>query len=339
MNSDLSRKLSIHGLAVEIRDSVPAISPVLDRLTRALAVPTFPDGFTPASGTIRLYDPAEVARHLSPSARMVAMFDDLAEVYAEGDRYWLVDDRWGLLELELLKSRWRAWVLPSAAFNPEQVAESAILWPLAQLLRPRGLHLVPAISVERQGWGALIICPFSPEPELAALVDAGYRIVGPRWTALREEDGNISMLRLPGRVERSAVPVWSRKPAQWIDVTGDNAWAEANHAFCSAVVTVEPGRRQGAGWRDLSTDDSTKLLRHCWPMVELPVTSSRSSRLISHMASRCRCLSVHLSRHANQFVTLLDAIRKRPPVMVLGKPVTVRAGMVSLRSPGRKMAV
>jgi hypothetical protein len=341
MVHEAPRKLSIHGLAVELRDSVSAISPAIDRLVRALSVPAFPSGFVPASGAIRLYDPAEVSRHLSPTARMVATFDDLAEVYAEGERFWLVDDRWGLLELDLLKSRWRAWVLPTAAFNPDQVVEAAVYWPLAQLLRSRGLHLVPAVSVERQGFGALVICPYSPEPELAALVQAGYRIIGPRWTALREEENRISMMRLPGRVERLAMPIWSSAKSQWIDLTSDNPWAEANHAFCSAIIIVEPGRRQAAGWRDLDTNESNKLLKHTWPIVELPVASARSGRMTTRLAAQCRCLAVRLSRHPNQFVTLLDAIRKRPPAaMVLGRPVTVRpAGMVSLRSPQRKIAV
>ena len=75
--------------------------------------------------------------------------------YSLAEKHWIVDDRWGVCEIDLLKHRWRSWVLPNPSLDPVHLAEAAVLWPMAQLLRSRGVEIVPAISVERAGWGAL----------------------------------------------------------------------------------------------------------------------------------------------------------------------------------------
>src|SRR5581483_10770081 len=108
--------------------------------------------------------------------------------------------RWGLSELNLLKGQFRSWVLPHPSIEPYRVFEMAVLWPLAQLLRAKGLHLLPGISVARSGWGMLLISPFSIELELSALVRAGFKVIGQHWTILREEDNRVAMLHLPGQI-------------------------------------------------------------------------------------------------------------------------------------------
>ena len=90
-------------------------------------------------------------RHLSPTAKPVAAMGSTMELYEEGERFWLIDDRWGLTEMNLLKGQFQSWILPRPAIDPGMIVQDAVLWPLAQLLRGKGLSLVPGISVAA-GW-------------------------------------------------------------------------------------------------------------------------------------------------------------------------------------------
>jgi hypothetical protein len=200
------RRYVVHGLGVEIDLDWAALAESADRLLRHFATDYFPPGFNAVFGQIRPYEQSEVLRSLSPTASRLDSASGLLEIYHENERFWLVDERWGLTEINLLKGQWRSWVLPHASMDPVQCVEHAILWPMAQVLRPKGLHLLPAVSIARSGWAALILTPFNIEPELRALIDAGFQVIGQRWTAMREEEGRISLLHLPGLVQPMTSP-------------------------------------------------------------------------------------------------------------------------------------
>ena len=53
-------------------------------------------------------------------------------------------------------------------------------WP--NCFAPRGI-LLPAVSIVRDGWAVMIVCPFTLEAELIAMIRAGYKVIGQRWTA------------------------------------------------------------------------------------------------------------------------------------------------------------
>jgi hypothetical protein len=196
----------LHGLAVELHCAVPSLDALIRTWLHPFAESVFPPGFIPARGHVLPYDSQTVLRHLSPSAVAIASHDRLGELYQEGERFWVIDDRWGLTELNLLKGLWRSWVLPRPQLDPTQCAERAIFWPLAQILRSRGLHLTPAVSVARDGWGVLLLGGVGLEPELRALLNAGYKLLGQRWTALREEEERVAMLGMPLPSQRA--PSW-----------------------------------------------------------------------------------------------------------------------------------
>ena len=323
-------RFAVHGLAVEVRCDDPALSGVADAARRQFepfAVADFPPGFAAVTGTVEPFDAAVVQRHLSTAAvRFPASGGTTADLFhdpADPERFWLVDDRWGLAELNLLRGRWRAWVLPRPGVDATTVAEAAVLWPVAQLMRGKGLHLVPAVSVARDGWAALIVSPFGIEPELAVLLDAGYAVVGQRWTALREEDGRIAMLHLPGWVERQLAPRLRYLGAEAstddaggrVDLTAGRPAASLNHAFCSAVLVAEPGRRPAAHLRDLPTAAAANVLRRAWPLVDLQ-PARKSVQLSRHLPRRCRCAELQLSREPTGLLQLLDGVRPRQAVAV-----------------------
>ncbi len=318
-------RYAIHGLALEVRCDDPSLAPLAEAIRQQFepfAVAGFPPGFAPITGTVEPFDAAIVQRHLSTAAvRFGTTAGPTAELFhdpTDGERFWLVDDRWGIAELNLLRGRWRAWVLPRPAVDATVVAESAVMWPVAQLMRGKGLHLLPAVSVARDGWAALIVAPFGIEPELAVLLDAGYTVIGQRWTAVREEEGRVALLHLPGWVERQWAPRLRHLGTECptsdaggrVDLTAGRPLSFLNHAFCSAVLVAEPGRRPAAHLRDLPTAAASNMLRRSWPLVDLQ-PERKAIQLSRQLPRRCRCAELQLSREPIDLLRLLDGVRPR----------------------------
>jgi hypothetical protein len=304
--TDTSYRLAIHGLAIELSCDVAGLRPALDHAFGEFSVPGFPQGFTPITGSIRNFDQAEVLKCLSPTARRIRQ-NDCLELYEENERFWIVDETWGMCEINLLKSSWRTWILPATATDSIRCTDASVLWPLAQLLRPRGLHLVPAVSVSRGGKSLLILSPFGIEPELVSLIDAGFRVIGQSWTAVREEKDKIELLHMPGHVHRPVAPrlrAGGDQTPQWVDLMQEFAGAEQRYGFCDAVIVVEPGRRPSAHCNVMDPARSTAVLKSAWPIAELH-PQRRPGQLATRLAQRCVCLEVGLSRDPNQFLETL----------------------------------
>jgi hypothetical protein len=245
------RKLTFHGSAVEISCACDELIPHLDHLLHPFREADFPDGFVPLRGVIEPYDLDDVLQHLSTRAKPVPLTGESFELFRDGDRYYRLDDTVGLTMVDLVRRRWRCWVTPAAlAGDPLHLLDSAVLWPMAQLLAQRDVHLLPGVAVARQGLGVLLIGRLSLEHELSALLANGYRLVGQRWVALREEEhGRLAMLHLPGHLLRRSSP---RSPAR----SRANVSAETHPAGCYAPAgVVEPGS-WAAG---LATRESTAL--------------------------------------------------------------------------------
>lgn len=308
-----THSLAVHGLIVDLRCEAPQLNLPIHRCLGEFAVSDWPDGFSPVTGIIRPYDEGIVLRHLSPRATLMARPAALCDIYEDGARYWIVDDRWGLAEINLLKGQWQSWVLPELAIDPYRIVQDAVIWPLAQLLRCKGLHLVPAVSVARDGWGMLLICPFAIEPELSALIRAGFRIISQQWTALREEDGQIAMLHVPGMTEQMPAPRLRgngslEQPHGWIDLTQTLPGSGQNHAFCDTVLVIEPGRRALPSVRSVNRSAAPGLLRQAWPIIELH-PERRTSLMANRLAAAAKVHTVTLSRRPEDLLKQLDQLR------------------------------
>ena len=305
-------KFAVHGLAVEILNEVQSLNQRVSHWLKPFEADVLPDGVACTTGQIRTYDPAEVMRHLSPTAVPVATPGQLLELYQEGERFWLVDDRWGLCEINVMKSSWRSWILPRPTLDPVRVAEMAVLWPMAQLLRPKGLYLLPAAAAARGGFGVLILSPFNMEGELRALIHAGYNLIGQRWVAVREEGARIEMLQMPGEIERESSPRLrdaSLGPAsRWVDLTSEHCGIAQAHAFCDAVLVIEPGRRPSAHVTEVAAQRATDTIRRAWPITELH-PFRKHGQLPMKLSQRCRAWQGQLSRRAEDLLVLLDSIR------------------------------
>ncbi len=325
-----SRKLCLHGLAIELNGRADLLSQYAQSMLRPFVVAAIPGKIPRIYGSIHPYEEAEVIKHLSSSAVRVPQDDPSLELYQDGERFWLVDERWGLSEVNCLKGQWRSWVLPQPSADVVRCAEGAVLWPLAQLLKGRGVHLLPAVSVVKDGWGVLILTPFSIEPELEQLLGSGYRLVGQRWTAVRERDGFIELLTMPGVMERTGPPRLRRALGdagqQWVDLTLAHPQSIQRRAICDMVLMACPGRRATAHANDLSMPEAVMLLRQNWPIADIHPTR-RPGQVPGRIAQLCRCVQVQLSRRAEDLVVLMDSLRQKAPAKGPQVAVFVDAGV------------
>jgi hypothetical protein len=316
-------RINVHGHAVEIVCALPGVRQVMTDLLAELSVEAWPDGFTPVEGRVEVYDADAVARSISPQAEPVLNLANGAEVWRDGERTWLIDENWGLCEINFLKRTWRSWVLDATQIDPLRATEHAVLWPMAQVLAVRGLPLLPAPSVVHRGRGVLLLAPFNLEPELAMLLSAGHAVVGQRWTALQDEAGRCLLRSMPGRVERSPIPQLRMKSSvdarvsmpkgvgEWYDlltIAGASATdAGASYAWCGAVFVIEPGRRAIADARALTGASAAAAVRHAWPMPDVGPGSRQSKRAVSLVQST-PVYQIELSRDPRALLRLLDSL-------------------------------
>jgi len=333
------RRFAVHGLAVELVCDLSWMQGQIDHWLSPFQADVLPDGISCTNGQIRTYDPTEVMRHLSPSAVPVATPGQLLELYQEGERFWLVDDRWGLCEINVLKSSWRSWILPRPTLDPVRVAEMAILWPIAQLLRPKGLFLLPAVAAARGGFGILMLSPLNMEGELRALIHAGYNVVGQRWVAVREEGGKIELLHVPGETERDSSPRLRDnnlgRASRWVDLEGEFCGITQGHAYCNAVLVIEPGRRPAAHVTEVAAQRAADAIRRAWPITELH-PFRKHGQLPIKLSQMCRSWQAQLSRQPEDLLVLLDSIRSTTGGLVKSTP---SAALPVPAGPPLKMAM
>ncbi|MBA3273461.1 MAG: hypothetical protein H0T11_06265 [Chthoniobacterales bacterium] len=327
----MMRRFALYGVAVELTVELPELSTTIEQLLGDFAVERLPLGLTPLRGTVRPFETRDVLRRLPSNARRVmfappGMADRLTdppEIFQDGERFWIVDERWGMTEIDLLKGRWTSWILTDAQLAPRQCVEAAVHWPLAQLLRGRGLHLLPAASVARAGLDAMIFSPFNVGPELAALIRAGFRLIGQRWTVVRDVPPDINglsgikrpieMCRMPGWVEEpkalsSPFRTKPRAETGFVDLAMEHCGATKARSACNTVIIVQPTRRLTAHLQLVPAGPlSLQSLRADWPIAELHPTRARG-QLMSSMARRCAVYNMTLSRNPNDFPDLLSGI-------------------------------
>jgi hypothetical protein len=312
-------RLSVHGHGVAVSCEVASLDGPIKSSLGEFAVPA---GGTsaPLSGIIRSFEQSEVLRHLSPTARRITADNSRLDLFAENERFWRIDDGWGISEINLLKGQWRSWILPSPLAEPNPLVEQAVLWPMAQLLRPRGLSVIPAAAVTRDGWSALILSPFQIEPELEALIRAGYRVIGQNWTSLRQEnDGRVMMLQMHGRH----------------DLTNQFCGSGCDRAGCDAVLLVALHRRPSWDLQRIAAVEAPIRLRRAWPMPELRPNRAQNP-LVARLGQRAGVFDVQLSRNPSDVLRLMELARARSHPGLDGPKASI--SVRPTRVPGRVAA-
>ena len=291
---------SLHGHGVSLLVEPPALRDAALAVLVDHAEGELP--FAPAAeGCVLHFDESDVMRHVSADAVPVvegdAAYHPLYELFRsrDGGRWWVVDERWGLCEIDLVRRSWRAYVLPEPGLDAVRLFEAAVMWPLAQLLRPRGLHLVPAASLAvarpgREPRGILILGG-DAGPEVRAARDHDLRVVGQRWTALREADGGLELLALPGRTELGG---------RWHDAAAGNA---CRRATADLLLLAGPMRRGRASAVPVDTGAARRLVANAWPIPRLG--ASGTNDLAATLARRCRVHRAHLARDGGDLCRLL----------------------------------
>jgi hypothetical protein len=279
---------------VSLTCTVGDIAELLPHWLGLFDAPMIPAGMAIARGSVEPFSQEKVVRSVSPNAIACYHPEQQLDLYRDAERYWLVDDRWGICQLNLLQRTWTSWVIEQPRMDPVRVLEWSVLWPMAQVLRGKGLSLVPAAGVAREGSGLLLISTVNVGRQMQSLIRGGWNLIGQRWVALREEEGRVAMLQMPGAIE--LVETWRQSPfrrsAPYTDLLEAHPAAGQHHAFCDAVVLIGPGRRGGAGAHRLQGDDALGELRRRWPIAELH--PARAQGIAHRLYETCDIHTLHL---------------------------------------------
>lgn len=310
MSGDTVIQVCVHGTAVLLRCGVPELRPVVSRLLGSLAINALPEGFSTVEGEVHPYDVQAVTRHLSPTATRIAELSPLAELYRENERLWIVDDTWGLSEINLLRRQWRSWVLPGSSLDPVERVEAAVHLPLAHLLRTQGSHLLPAAAVADAASGVLLLGSLSLEPELRALRRKGLALLAQRWVLIREEPEGVALLSMPGLCAVVAPPkraAAAGPPAsRWVDLLLEPL-PTRHHAFCGTVLLVESTRQARASARPLGRATLQQQLRDRWPILD-PAPGRASTSLVAALSRAAVGWTVQLARNPEESARLIGSL-------------------------------
>ena len=301
-------KLAMYGPTVELSCEMPPVREWIARILGAFEIDELPAGPGTIHGSVRGYNESEVIRRLPVMAQPLHRQGELTEIYAHEERFWTIDDRWGMCEINLLRGQWQSWIVAQPRLDSMRLFDAAVLWPLAQLLKHRGLHLLPAASVARGGFAAMLLSPVGLGAELALLMAGGFRLIGQRWTIVRQHNGDIELLHVPGAVERQAMAPFGQVESEWEDLSTHRPGSDQRHAICSTILVVEAARRARAHLDMLDTDDAALLLRRAWPIPELHPHRARG-QLPTQLAQLCPCFRLQLSREPRDILMLLDSLQ------------------------------
>lgn len=339
------RRFTIQGIAFELTLEVAGLGESVEHLLGEFAVDHVPIGASPLRGHIRLFDEREVLKRLSTSTRRLRSarpgfsrlpFDSI-EIFQEDERYWIVDEHWGMAEIDLLKGHWTSWIMPAAAHQPRRCVEAAIQWPLAQLVQRRGIHLLPVVSVARGNIGAICIAPFNLGPELNYCIRAGFKLVGQRWTILRETAGkpatsprlaepSFELRQMPGWTDLPQAVSWPRggmrrSQEHVVDLAALNCGANRARADCNVILVIQSARRPNRRVEPVTRHaDASQLLRTAWPLDDIHPALTKS--LISRLSRECPVFQLTLSRDPHDLARSLGEVI--PTILRQGVTVTLK---------------
>jgi hypothetical protein len=304
-------RLTLYDRAVQISSTLGDIDTELQRQFTRFTTDDFALHSSITNGFIGPYDSKEVLRHVSPRAVPLTGIGFGREAYQDGECIWMIDDRCGLCEINFIKGQWRSWILEPARADIRRCIDSAVLWPMAQLLRSKGLHVIPAASLAMGDFSALILCPFGILPELSAIAANGWKIIGQRWSALRSSGENIELLHLPGGTETA---LWPRRPQAGFlqndsfDLHAVYPESLVNNANCDAVIVVSSGRRPQASANGLSRWEAGEVIRSAWPIAEIH-PRKRGGVMAGQLGKHCQCVEARLSPRGEDILEILHAVR------------------------------
>jgi hypothetical protein len=93
-----------------------------------------------------------------------------------------------------------------------------------------------------------------------------------------------------------------------VDLTSEHCGIAQPHAFCDAVLVIEPGRRPSAHVTEVAAQRATDTIRRAWPITELH-PFRKHGQLPIKLSQRCRAWQAQLSRRPEDLLVLLDSIR------------------------------
>ena len=216
MSGLLTQHFNIHGIGVRVDTDIPLLAAAIGELLRRFAHPPAVD-----SQPLRFIyersrktpDPlsngSSGGRPLLFSTSWENAFDLAGrlginwDVYGRDGRLLLDYHRRGRLRLDVSEGVLDGSLTEPLDLHPALLPSIFFFFPLAQLLARRGLHVIHAAALERNGCGVLIpgLSGSGKSTSCVALMRGGYRCLSDDKPFLRETENGLELLAFPEMID------------------------------------------------------------------------------------------------------------------------------------------
>jgi len=217
MSSLLTQHFKIHGIDVQVNTDIPLLATAIGELLRRFAHPPAMDsqplrfiyersrkapdplsnGSSDGGGPLLFSTSWENAFDLA--GRLGVNWD----VYGRDGCLLLDYHRRGRLRLDVSEGVLEGSLTEPLDLHPALLPSIFFFFPLAQLLARRGLHLLHAAALERNGCGVLIpgLSGSGKSTSCVALMRGGYRCLSDDKPFLREIQNGLELLAFPEMID------------------------------------------------------------------------------------------------------------------------------------------
>lgn len=217
MSGLLTQHFTIHGIGVRVDAGIPLLAAAIGELLRRFAHPPATDSQPLRFIYGRSGKAPDPFSHGSSNGGGPLLFStswenafDLAgrlgvnwDVYGRDGCLLLDYHRRGRLRLDVSEGVLEGSLTEPLDLHPALLPSIFFFFPLAQLLARRGLHVIHAAALERNGCGVLIpgLSGSGKSTSCVALMRAGYRCLSDDKPFLRETENGLELLAFPEMID------------------------------------------------------------------------------------------------------------------------------------------
>jgi len=217
MSGFLTQHFTIHGIGVRVDTDIPLLAAAIGELLRRFAHPPATDsqplrfiyragtnGQDPLlNGTAPAWGPLLFSTSWENAFDLAGRLGVNWDVYGRDGCLLLDYHRRGRLRLDVSEGKLEGSLTEPLDLHPALLPSIFFFFPLAQLLARRGLHIIHAAALERNGCGVLIpgLSGSGKSTSCVALMRGGYRCLSDDKPFLRGTENCLELLAFPEMID------------------------------------------------------------------------------------------------------------------------------------------